>query len=173
MSSTDDFIDIRIRFSRGANPLLFKALVGLEARPGGRTRNDFLKQLAEMGLMVYEGRTRRDHQVGLSTRISGGLVDSVASSITITPTSAPAAPAPQPVARAAADQPAEHSVIAALAPRVEPTAAPAVDLAASPKAQPAPAAAPVMQAPAADDDRPPPRIAGQGARRLLAGDTGQ
>ena len=168
MSSSDDVIDIRIRFTRGANPLLFKAIEGFENRAGVRTRNDFLKQLAEMGLMVHEERMRRDHQVGLSTRISGGLVDSVASSIATTPTSAPAAPAPQSVPRAAADQSAEHSVIAAPAARVEQDAAPAVSLSAAPIAQPVPS-----HLRAADDDRPPPGIAGQRAGRLLAGDTGE
>ncbi|MBS0454073.1 MAG: hypothetical protein JSS14_22450 [Proteobacteria bacterium] len=168
MSSSDDVIDIRIRFTRGANPILFKAIEGFENRAGVRTRNDFLKQLAEMGLVVHEERMRRDHQVGLSTRISGGLVDSVASSIATTPTSAPAATAPQPLARAAADQTVEHSVIAPLAPRAEQAAAPAVEPSDTPSAELVPS-----HFGAADDDRPPPRIAGQRARRLLAGDTGE
>ena len=127
--------------------------------------NDLLKPLAEMGLMVHEERVWRDHQAGLSTRVSGRVVDSVASSITPPSVPAPFATSPTPAAQPIADRPVVHWLVPAPAPRVDQGAALAVELAASPKAPP------VLVAGSAMHRRP--RIAGQGAQRLLAGDTGE
>jgi hypothetical protein len=50
----------------------------MDSAPGIRTRNQFVRQLIEMGLLMMEDRMRR--QDGLSARVSGGVADQVSAS---------------------------------------------------------------------------------------------
>ena len=172
MSHSDDALDFRIRFHRDESPMLFRAFASLEAAPGMRKRNLFARQLMEMGLMVMEERMRR--QDGLSTRVSQGLADEVAASAV-----AMTRPAGVPVAiPAPTESPAEpgtdRAVSAAPAPveAAPPALAPAPAPAPGPAPQIAGVAAPVTGniAPG-DDDRPPPRLGGVRAVRMLDGES--
>ncbi|WP_298705850.1 hypothetical protein [Variovorax gossypii] len=152
-----DFLDIKIRLVRGESPILFKALEGIESRPGSRTRTLYFRQLAEMGLMVQEERMRRDP--GVSTRTASALVRD----LTTSASAVQAAPAPTPSAPALV---AQAPASAAPAPTPSPS---------MPAAPPATVQSPAVPAPVAhgaqDSDRPAPRTAGQGgARRLLEGE---
>lgn len=75
MCSSDGSIDVWLRITRAENPFLFKAVAELEVRPGIGLRNGFIKQLAEVGLMVHEKhalRTWRLHAYRGQTRASLG-----------------------------------------------------------------------------------------------------
>lgn len=184
MSQSDDALDFRVRFHRDESPMLFRAIAGLEAAPGMRKRNLFVRQLMEMGLMVMEERMRR--QDGLSTRVSSGLADEVGASAALMARAfgqreATQAAAETPVLpgteRTASGDPgrvtsAQMSVA---------TSPPSVPIDAAPPAlAPDPAPAPQIAAIAAppsrdvapgDDDRPPPRIGGARAVRMLDGES--
>jgi hypothetical protein len=183
-AAPDDVLDFRIRFHRAENPMLFRAISGFAAAPGVRTRNLFVRQLMEMGLMVMEERMRR--QDGLSTRVSGGLVDEVAGAVTAMNRTAAAIESAPHALRSTPITATESSVTpeqtsASLSPtRVDPAPAPS---SAEPAASqvPAPVARSERSAPASgerpaatsvrDDDRPPPRVPGFAGRRMLAGES--
>lgn len=184
MSVNDNIMDIRIRFHRDESPMLFRALSGMESAPGVRTRNQFVRQLIEMGLLMMEDRMRR--QDGLSNRLSRGLADEVTeSAVAMTrPSTLPAAtpalpesPAEPGPERAA---PAAPAPVALAQTSVATTPALAPAEAAPPAPAPAPAPAPqiaTVAAPVAgniapgDDDRPPPRLGGVRAVRMLDGES--
>jgi len=186
MSHVDDVLDFRVRFHRDESPMLFRAIAGLDAAPGLRKRNLFVRQLMEMGLIVMEERMRR--QDGLSTRVSGGLADELtgaAAAMTRTFASSAAAPATPRSHGAPATGPA-HSADPAAVDSVQMTAASSQASApvgaSRPDPAPAPAPAPAPQeivrtavaatenTPSSDDDRPPPRVGGFKGRRMLDGE---
>lgn len=170
MSQSDDTLDFRIRIHRDESPMLYRAFAGLEAAPGMRKRNMFARQLMEMGLMVMEERMRR--QDGLSTRVSGGLADELsASAVTMARDRLPAA-APPARPESPAEPGTDRAVAAAPAPAPAEAAPPAPAPAPVPVPQIAAVAAPVAGniAPA-DDDRPPPRLGGARAVRMLDGES--
>lgn len=124
---------------------------------------------------------------GLSTRISGGLVDEVigtVSNVQRAPT--PATPAADSQAPLAPITATESSVTSEQAPaslspaRVDPMSATSFAVPAV-KQEPAPVARPEQSTPsnaeppaataARDDDRPPPRVPGFAGRRMLAGES--
>lgn len=184
MSNSDDVLDFRVRFNRDESPMLFRAIAGLEAAPGMRKRNLFVRQLMEMGLMVMEERMRR--QEGLSSRLSSGLADDVTASAlsmartTARPAAAPAALEPQPTAvtnRPVSADPAAANLGPAGAAAIStsiaaepvvpaPVSAPTQALQIAAAAAPAPA-----QTPPSDDDRPPPLTGIVGAVRMLDGES--
>lgn len=168
MSVNDNIMDIRIRFHRDESPMLFRALSGMDSAPGVRTRNQFVRQLIEMGLPMMEDRMRR--QDGLSARVSGGLAGEVAASaMAMTrPFGLPAAtPAtPELPAEPGTDRAGAAAPASVEAPPAEPAPAPA------PAAQIAAVAAPVAgNIPPADGERPPPRLGGVRAVRMLDGES--
>ncbi|MDN8618316.1 hypothetical protein [Variovorax ginsengisoli] len=171
MSQNDDTLDFRIRFHRDESPMLFRAFAGLEAAPGMRKRNMFARQLMEMGLIVMEERMRR--QDGLSTRVSSGLADELsASAVTMArPTGLPAA-APPALPESPPESGTDRAVSAAPASAPAEAAPPAPAPAPVPAPQIAAVTAPVAAniAPA-DDDRPPPRLGGARAVRMLDGES--
>jgi hypothetical protein len=184
MSVNDNIMDIRVRFHRDESPMLFRALSAMESAPGVRTRNQFVRQLIEMGLLMMEERMRR--QDGLSTRVPSGLVDELtAPAMAMTRTfglpaatqagpEAQAAPGtdrtasadPAPVTSVRTPVAASPASTAAESARPEPTQAPA------PAPQFAAVAAPVAaHVPPGDDDRPPPRVGAVRAVRMLDGES--
>ncbi|OUM00762.1 hypothetical protein [Variovorax sp. JS1663] len=184
MSQSDDVLDFRVRFHRDESPMLFRAIAGLEAAPGMRKRNLFVRQLMEMGLMVMEERMRR--QDGLSTRVSSGLADEVSASAgTMARASGrPAAiqsasqtPVSPGTDRAASADPGPDAFAktpVATSPATTPSEAgpPALTPAPAPAARIVAIAAPVDgNVPPGDDDRPPPRLGGARAVRMLDGES--
>lgn len=167
MSVNDNIMDIRIRFHRDESPMLFRALSSMDSAPGVRTRNQFVRQLIEMGLLMMEDRMRR--QDGLSARVSGGLADEVAAMAMTRNSVLPAAAPP-----ALPESPAEPGTGRAVSPAPAPAeAAPAAPAPAPvPTPQIAAVAAPVSGNTApGDDDRPPPRLGGVRAVRMLDGES--
>lgn len=163
--SNNDVLDIRIRFFRRESPMLFRAFEEFSGRPGDRSRNGFIRQLLEMGLVVQEERMRR--QDGLSTRIAGGFVPDLMGSTAAGPSSNPAPQ--QPVATPATPRITEAAPVAQ-APVAEVRAAeraPGADPARTAQAGTAPASSMTVR----DDDRPPPRPAGAKNLRMLDGET--
>lgn len=169
MSQSDDTLDFRIRFHRDESPMLFRAFAGLEAAPGMRKRNMFARQLMEMGLIVMEERMRR--QDGLSTRVSNGLTDELSASAgTMARATGLPAASPSALPESAAEPGTDRAVSAA------PTPAPAEAAPPAPAPVPAPQIAAVTAPVAAniapaDDDRPPPRLGGARAVRMLDGES--
>ncbi len=159
MRSSDDIIDVRLRITRAENPFLFKALAELGSGPGVGLRSGFIKQLAEVGLMVHDERMRREP--GVSSRTAGGLVAALSDHLSgagpegATSNSAPPGPA-------VSVMPTAQSAPAGLASGAGP-------------AEPAPAllnqsVGASVDAPLPRDDmRSPSRVAGAGPRRLLGG----
>ncbi|PNG48902.1 MULTISPECIES: hypothetical protein [unclassified Variovorax] len=188
MSVNDNIMDIRVRFHRDESPMLFRALSGMESAPGVRTRNQFVRQLIEMGLLMMEERMRR--QDGVPIRVSSGLTDEVtASAVAMARTSGlPAAIQATPETRAAAGIDQVAPIVPAQAtslptsvvtspswtetesarPRPHQATAPPSQIAQqiSPAAVRAPAALPV-----GDDDRPPPRVGAVRPVRMLDGES--
>lgn len=151
-----DFLDVKIRLVRSEGPILFKALEGIESRPGSRTRTLYFRQLAEMGLMMQEERMRV-REPGLSSRPASALARDVAASATRDAVPLAAVGAPAPSAPAPAPTPAPVSA----GPTPELTAV-------TPTMQASSARAPLVLSPQ-DTDRPAPRVVGQGSRRMLEG----
>ena len=168
MSVNDNIMDIRIRFHRDESPMLFRALSSMESAPGIRTRNQFVRQLIEMGLLMMEDRIRR--QDGLTGRVSGGIADEVTTSaMAVTrPSGLPAATPALP--KSAVEPRTDRAVSAAPAPveAAPPALAPAPLPAPQIAAIPASAAGGVA---AGDDDRHPPRLGGVRAVRMLDGES--
>lgn len=170
MSVNDNIMDIRIRFHRDESPMLFRALSSMDSAPGIRTRNQFVRQLIEMGLLMMEDRMRR--QDGLSARVSGGVADEVtASAMAMTrPSGLPAATPALP--KAPVEPGTDLAVSTAPAPAPAPAEAAPSALAPAPVPQIAAIAAPVAgNAARGDDDRPPPRLGGVRAVRMLDGES--
>ena len=168
MSANDNIMDIRIRFHRDESPMLFRALSSMESAPGIRTRNQFVRQLIEMGLLMMEDRMRR--QDGLSAQVSRGVADDVtASAMAVTrpsglPAATPALPKAPGEPRTDRDVSAAPAPVEAAPPALAPAPIPVPQIAAIP----APFAGDVA---AGDDDRPPPRLAGVRAVRMLDGES--
>lgn len=173
-ATNDDVLDIRIRFLRRESPLLFRAIEQFSGRPGDRARNGFIRQIMEMGLVVLEERLRRVD--GLSTRISGGLVDEVIGAVSNV--QRPAAPG---LVEAQAPQghtnTADGGSVTATAP-IEPQAAvpsptktSSGQIAADDGSVTRASSATEPSSQVLDEDRPPPRAAGFSGRRMLAGET--
>ncbi|WP_436298063.1 hypothetical protein [Variovorax sp. LjRoot175] len=180
-ATNDDVLDIRIRFLRRESPMLFRAIEQFSGRPGDRARNGFIRQLMEMGLVVQEERMRR--MDGLSTRISGGLVDEVMGAVSIV--QRPAAPsqveAQPPHGHVNTEGQASVTASAPGAPRPAVPETPS-SMAAPGSGQPAEMTGflrsvtptpknPESSSPTRDDDRPPPRVPGFTGRRMLAGES--
>lgn len=179
MNPNEDVLEIRIRFHRAENPMLFRAISDFDAAPGLRTRNLFVRQLMEMGLIVMEERIRRQDD-GLSTRVSGGVVDQVTGSAsTIQRSSAsvqsevprphpPSAPGDALVTAPAAAQ--THTAVSAEALAQDSSSQPTLAAHQAESAARRPVT-PVPPPAAGDDDRPPPRVPGFNGRRMLAGES--
>lgn len=168
MSANDNIMDIRIRFHRDESPMLFRALSSMDSAPGVRTRNQFVRQLIEMGLLMMEDRMRR--QDGLSARVSGGVADEVTASAMAMAWSSGLPAATPALPKAPVEPGTDRAVSAAPAPAeaAPPALAPAPTPAAQIAASPASVAGEVA---AGDDDRPPPRLGGVRAVRMLDGES--
>lgn len=161
MRSSDDTIEVRLWIARAVNPFLFKAVVELEAGPGVGFRNGFIKQLAEVGLMVHEERMRREP--GVSTRTAGGLTAALGDHLSGAGAGASAvASAPAPTGLVVVGGPPAQNAAAEPATVVPPVEPPPVR-----------SSAPVTVAPDSplpnDETHSPSRVTGSGPRRMLGG----
>lgn len=161
MRSSDDTIDVRLRITRAENPFLFKAVSELEAGPGVGLRNGFIKQLAEVGLMVHEERMRREP--GVSTRTAGGLTAALSDHLSGAGAGVSVVmSAPAPIGRVIAAAPPAQNAAAEPA-AVEPAGEPAPVRSSQPATGDAAPPLPI------EESRSPSRVTGSGTRRVLGG----
>ena len=167
MRSSDDTIEVQLWIARAVNPFRFKAVAELEAGLGVGLRNGFIKQLAEVGLIVHEERMRREP--GVSTRTAGGLTAALGEHLSgsdsaITAGSTPAIRPGPVISPARLAEPLARSEHTGRKPAEE-----AVSGSSARPVNVAPVTANVEMTVPNDDARSPSRVSGSGPRRMLGG----